>query len=383
MRVLSDGDDDAELIAERVPAMSGLAETSAGMQEMFWAIRRFLESLQRERPVVVLFDDIQWAEPTFLDLVEYLAGWSRDARILVVCLARPELLDLRPGWAGLATTAGTLTLSPLNDDESRELIGNLLGASSLAPSDAARIVDAAGGNPLFVEEMLRMLEDEGVLSRDDDRWRVVGDLAQVSLPASIHALLAARLDRLSSGGEGRAGDRGGDRQGVLVGRGLRPGARGACEPGAGASPADPRAQGPHPARALHAGRRGRVPLPPHPDPGGRLPGSVEGASRGRPRALRGLDRGAHPASGSSSTRRSWATTSSRRIGTGSELGPLRRSRRGTLGRARGRAAELGGPAGPRAPGRRHRGDPAGARGVPLRARRPAPGSRSCPTSAKR
>ena len=197
VRLMADGEE-VELIAERVAAMSGLAETSAGMQEMFWAVRRFLESLQRERPVVVLFDDIQWAEPTFLDLVEYLAGWSRDARILVVCLARPELLDLRPGWAGLATTAGTLTLSPLNDDESRELIGNLLGASSLAPSDAARIVDAAGGNPLFVEEMLRMLEDEGVLIRDDDRWRVVGDLAQVSLPASIHALLAARLDRLSS-----------------------------------------------------------------------------------------------------------------------------------------------------------------------------------------
>jgi class 3 adenylate cyclase/tetratricopeptide (TPR) repeat protein len=195
---LLSGQDDADLVAERVLAVSGLAETSAGMQEMFWAIRRFLETLQAARPVVVLFDDIQWAEPTFLDLVEYLAGWSRDARILILCLARPDLLDLRPGWVGLATTAGTLTLSPLNEDESRELIGNLLGASSLSPADAARIVDAAGGNPLFVEEMLRMLEDEGVLSRDDDRWHVVGDLAQVSLPASIHALLAARLDRLSA-----------------------------------------------------------------------------------------------------------------------------------------------------------------------------------------
>jgi len=190
------GADDAELIADGVAAVSGFAQTSAGMQETFWAIRRFLEVLQRDRPLLVLFDDIQWAEPTFLDLIEYLAGWCRDARISLLCMARPELLELRPGWIGVEPTAGTLTLSPLAPDETERLIANLLGASPLDPLDSARIVDAAEGNPLFVEEMLRMLEDDGLLSKDGELWKVVGDLSQVAVPATIQALLAARLDRL-------------------------------------------------------------------------------------------------------------------------------------------------------------------------------------------
>ncbi len=197
-----EGSDQGGLIAERVAAVSGFAESPGGMQETFWAIRRFIECLQTERPLVVLFDDIQWAEPTFLDLVEYLAGWSRGARILVLCLARLDLLDVRPSWTGALGGARTLELAPLSEDESQELIANLLGASPLDASDSARIVEAAEGNPLFVEEMLRMLEDDGWLAREHDGWRVVGDLSQVAVPATIQALLAARLDRL--GGEEKA-----------------------------------------------------------------------------------------------------------------------------------------------------------------------------------
>ena len=193
------GSDQEGLIAERVAAIVGFAESPGGMQETFWAIRRFLECLQAERPLVVLFDDIQWAEPTFLDFVEYLAGWSRDARILAMCLARPDLLDMRPSWTGALAAARTLELLPLSEDESGELIANLLGASPLDAADAARIVEAAEGNPLFVEEMLRMLEDDGWLARQDDGWRVVGDLSHMAVPATIQALLAARLDRLSGG----------------------------------------------------------------------------------------------------------------------------------------------------------------------------------------
>ena len=193
------GSDQEGLIAERVAAIVGFAESPGGMQETFWAIRRFLECLQAERPLVVVFDDIQWAEPTFLDFVEYLAGWSRDARILAMCLARPDLLDMRPSWTGALAAARTLELLPLSEDESEELIANLLGASPLDAADAARIVEAAEGNPLFVEEMLRMLEDDGWLARQDDGWRVVGDLSHMAVPATIQALLAARLDRLSGG----------------------------------------------------------------------------------------------------------------------------------------------------------------------------------------
>lgn len=106
-----EGADDADVIAERVAAVSGFGESSGAVQETFWAIRRFLECLQSERPLVVLFDDIQWAEPTFLDLLEYLAGWSRDARILLLCLARTDLLDVRPSWAGTLATDRSLLLS--------------------------------------------------------------------------------------------------------------------------------------------------------------------------------------------------------------------------------------------------------------------------------
>ena len=190
------GTDDAGLILDGVAAVAGLAQTSAGMQETFWAIRRFLEFLQRERPLVVLFDDIHWAEPVFLDLIEYLASWSRDARLTLLCLARPELLELRPGWIGMEPAAHAVMLSPLVPEESAALIGNLLGTSPLDASDRDRIVEAAEGNPLFLEEMLRMLEDDGLLSNDGGVWKVVGDLSQVAVPATIQALLAARLDRL-------------------------------------------------------------------------------------------------------------------------------------------------------------------------------------------
>ncbi len=193
-----DGADDAAVIAERLAAVSGFGESTSAVQETFWAIRRFLERLQSERPLVVLFDDIQWAEPTFLDLLEYLAGWSRDARILLLCMARTDLLEVRPSWTSTLATDRALMLSPLSRRECEELIGNLLGASPLDPADAARIVEAAEGNPLFVEEMLRMLEDDGVLVHNDEgAWTVTADLSRVSVPITIQAVLAARLDRLA------------------------------------------------------------------------------------------------------------------------------------------------------------------------------------------
>jgi class 3 adenylate cyclase/tetratricopeptide (TPR) repeat protein len=188
-----DGAGDAAPVAATVAAVCGFAATSATIQETFWAIRRFLEIQAAGLPLVVVFDDVHWAEPTFLDLIEYLAGRSRDARILLLCLARPELLETRPGWAPPEATLGLSTLTP---EESERLIADLLGQAPLEPADATRIVEAAGGNPLFVEEMLRMLEDQGVIVRRDDRWRIAGDLARVDMPASIQALLGARIDRL-------------------------------------------------------------------------------------------------------------------------------------------------------------------------------------------
>ena len=187
---------DAEAIAEGVWAMCSSGATSGGIQATFWAIRRFLEELASARPVVAVFDDIQWAEPTLLDLIEYLVGRCRHARILILCMARPELLELRPGWVNTEPGTKVMPLLPLERREAVELISNLLGSSPMELGDSARIVEAAEGNPLFVEEMLLMLEDDGLLRRAGDRWQVTGDLSQVAVPPTIQALLAARLDRL-------------------------------------------------------------------------------------------------------------------------------------------------------------------------------------------
>jgi class 3 adenylate cyclase/tetratricopeptide (TPR) repeat protein len=187
---------EADLVAETVAAVIGVATTKASMQESFWAVRRFFETLAAERPLVVVFDDVHWAEPTFLDLVEYLASHTRDAPILLVCVARPELLDMRPGWTAITGDEEVLQLSSLTADESAQLMGHLVGTDAMPAAHVERLVEAAGGNPLFLEEMFRMLEDDGVIERAGDRWRVVGDVATVAVPPTIHALLGARIDRL-------------------------------------------------------------------------------------------------------------------------------------------------------------------------------------------
>jgi class 3 adenylate cyclase/tetratricopeptide (TPR) repeat protein len=154
-------------------------EAAAGSPaEIAWAFRKLLESRAAERPVVVVFDDLHWGEPTFLDLVEHVADLSRDAPILLLSMARPELLDERPTWGGGKLNASNVLLEPLAPDETVELIAAL--SESVSKELRGRILDAAGGNPLFVEEMLAMAEEGG----------------EVAVPPTIQALLAARLDQL-------------------------------------------------------------------------------------------------------------------------------------------------------------------------------------------
>jgi class 3 adenylate cyclase/tetratricopeptide (TPR) repeat protein len=149
-------------------------------EEVFWAVRKAVEARARERPLVLVLEDIHWAEPTLLDLVEHLVEWSRDAQLLVLCLARPELLDERPAWAG-RPDAETVMLEPLAESEADELIESLLGGSLLEAEARARVRKVAEGNPLFVEQLLAMLAEGG----ESDQ-----------VPATIQALLAARLDAL-------------------------------------------------------------------------------------------------------------------------------------------------------------------------------------------
>jgi class 3 adenylate cyclase len=187
---------DAEAIAAQLADLLGMG--GSGPVEASWAIRRFLEALSRERPVVAVLDDIHWAEPTLLEVIEHVADWSRDSPILLLCMARPELLEQRPGWGGGKRNVTSVHLEPLSEPEADELIENLLGHPALTPEIRERIRAAAQGNPLFVEEMLEMLLDDGVLVQKEDEWIATVDLTAVKVPPAISALLAARLDRLSS-----------------------------------------------------------------------------------------------------------------------------------------------------------------------------------------
>ena len=146
-------------------------------EEIFWSVRKAFEQRSRLRPLALVVDDVHWAEPTLLDLVEHLADWTRDAPLLVLCLARPELLDERPGWAGRAIIA----LEPLSEAESEQLIEEILDGSQLDDAARGRVQAVAEGNPLFVEQLLAMLAEGG----DPEH-----------VPATMHMLLASRLDAL-------------------------------------------------------------------------------------------------------------------------------------------------------------------------------------------
>ena len=156
-------------------------DLQANRDEIALQTRRILERLARERPLVVVFDDLQWAEPTFLDLIDHVTDLARDAPLLLVCVARPELIDVRPGWGGGKLNATTMLLEALTPAESAQLVENLL-ASPVDARMKERIATAAEGNPLFLEEMAMVAEGAN------------GDLA---VPPTIQALLAARLDRLT------------------------------------------------------------------------------------------------------------------------------------------------------------------------------------------
>jgi len=167
---------DGKQVARRVAELTGLAEGPAAPNEAFWAVRRFVETLARERPLVLVLDDIHWAEPTLLDLVEYLGEWA-EARVLVLCAARGELLEARPAWGGPTSTGFVVELGPLDAPEVAELLAGL----SAEPDVAGRIVEQAEGNPLFAEQLLVLTAEAPELDET---------------PRTIEALLASRLDRL-------------------------------------------------------------------------------------------------------------------------------------------------------------------------------------------
>ena len=178
----------AQVVAARVAQLLGLSDIPATGEETAAAIGDFLAAGAGNRPMVVLVDDIQWAEPTLLDLLAGLPAAIADAPILLLCLARPELLDHRRDWPV------TLELEPFDERDVGMLLDGLLGTADAGVG--ARLAAASGGNPLFVEELVAMLVDDGVLILQDGACKLAGDLDALALPASLHALLGARLDAL-------------------------------------------------------------------------------------------------------------------------------------------------------------------------------------------
>jgi DNA-binding SARP family transcriptional activator len=175
------GEESADAIAGRIASVVGSSDAAHPVEEIRWAVTRLLARLSRERPLVVVVDDAHWAEPTFMDLIEHVAGWDGRAPILMLRLVRPEFFE-----KGARRSTDTIVLEALSPDESKELL-ELLTTAAAQPAIGDQIVDAASGNPLFLEQLAAFTADRG----SADRRGVP--------PASLQSLLAARLDALGPG----------------------------------------------------------------------------------------------------------------------------------------------------------------------------------------
>jgi class 3 adenylate cyclase/tetratricopeptide (TPR) repeat protein len=166
--------------------LAGLEADNTGTDdrrtEAFAAWRRFLEALAEQRPLVLVFDDLHWADEALLDFVDYLVDWANGVPILVLATARPELLARRPGWGGGKPNTATIQLSPLSEQETATLVHSLLGRSALSVDVEANLLERAGGNPLYAEEFIRMLSERP---------------GEPALPESVQGIIAARLDALT------------------------------------------------------------------------------------------------------------------------------------------------------------------------------------------
>ena len=178
-----------EAIAELLGLASGVMEAvegERGQPEIAWAAREFVDELADVQPLVLVFEDIHWAEEPLLELIDHLAQWVRERALLILCLARPELLDIRPGWGGGRIRSTAIELEPLAQEESEELATALLAQHDIPEKLTARLLEKTEGNPLYVEETIRMLLEEGADGSD-------------RIPDTLQALIGARIDRLPPG----------------------------------------------------------------------------------------------------------------------------------------------------------------------------------------
>ncbi|HEU4672738.1 MAG TPA: adenylate/guanylate cyclase domain-containing protein [Candidatus Limnocylindrales bacterium] len=190
------GAGERERVALEALLAIGPPNPGIGRDELFDGWRRWLELVARRAPLVLVLEDLHWADDGLLDVVEHVARWA-DGPILVLVLARHELLERRPTWGGGLPNAATIVLEPLAPDESAALIDGLVG-TALPAALRERVVALADGNPLFAEELVRMFVDRGVLRFADGRWELASPVEELEVPGTVQAVLAARLDALPS-----------------------------------------------------------------------------------------------------------------------------------------------------------------------------------------
>lgn len=184
-RAVAEGARDRPWLLARLGPLVGLAGEPVAQEESFMAWRRFLQGLTATGPVVLVVEDLHWADPALLAFLEYLADAAEDVPLLVLCTARPELFEHKSGWAGGLRNATTINLAPLTDEETARLVSGLLEQTVLPQETQQALLERAGGNPLYAEEFVRLLTDRGGLP------------GAVEVPESVQALIAARLDTLS------------------------------------------------------------------------------------------------------------------------------------------------------------------------------------------
>jgi class 3 adenylate cyclase/tetratricopeptide (TPR) repeat protein len=183
-------------MSPRLEQLLGMADAEAGVRDdLFPAWRTFFERVAGDDPAVLVFEDLHWADPGQLDFIDHMLEWSRGHAIYIVTLARPELLERRPNWGAGQRSFTSLDLEPLPDEVIREILASLV--PGLPEPTIEQIVSRAEGIPLYAVETVRMLQD-GRLEQHDGAYRPIGDLSTLAVPATLHALIAARLDALDA-----------------------------------------------------------------------------------------------------------------------------------------------------------------------------------------
>ena len=196
VEALVEDERERDWIRARLAPLVGVGEEAAAERdESFAAWRAFLEAIAAHDPFVLVIEDLHWADPAMRAFVEHLADWAAGVPLFVLCTARPELYEREPGWGGGKRNHTAVSLSPLSERETAQLIAALLDQAVLPAETQRELLSRAGGNPLYAEEFIRMLIDRDVLLRRGTSWDLAAD-AEIPVPESVQALIAARLDTL-------------------------------------------------------------------------------------------------------------------------------------------------------------------------------------------